>query len=237
LIAGVSQSKQTNERAYLGEGDYNTRSTDLGLRFAYASGSAVTYRLKHANGTYLNRVQNPSSAYNDDFNEIDHELNLQWVMSGNSVASMSAAHINRSYPNFDQLSYSGLTTSANFNWRITGKSSLTAGWSRALTSYQTASTSYTQTDRYSVGPSWQLSPKTVLQLSHQLTQTSYLGAPSSVATVQRRDTTRDTSLSVNWQPYPSLNLSASLQNTARASNLEGLDFDSNLTTVAAKFTF
>jgi exopolysaccharide biosynthesis operon protein EpsL len=237
LVAGVSQSRQANQQAVLGEGDYNSKSADLGLRFAYASGSALSYTVKSTNGSYLNRVLPSSGAVDDGFNQIDQGLNLHWVISGKSGGDASATYINRSYPNFGQLDYSGLTTAVNFNWSITGKSALTAGLSRALSSYQSSNVSYTQTDNFSISPTWQVSPKTTLRLRHQLIQTNYLGSPTGASAVQRRDTNRDTSLSFDWQPYQNLTLSASLQKASRASNVAGVDYDSNMTTLSTQFTF
>lgn len=237
LLAGVAQSSQTNQQALVAEGDYNTTSADLGLGFAYASGSSFTYALKNTNGTYLNRVLPSTGLHDDGFHQIDHELKLQWVLSDKSVANLSATHLSRTHPHHAQLNYSGLTTAVDFNWNITGKSALTARWARELSSYQTSNASYRQTDRFSLGPVWQVSPKAAIRLRHEFAKTNYLGSPTGVVTTQRSDTTRDTSLSFDWQPYQSLTLSASLQNASRVSSLAGVDFDSDMATFSAQFTF
>lgn len=237
LLAGATQSSQTNQRAVLGNDDFKSTASDLGLRFAYASGSALSYSFKTTDGTYLNRTLPLTGLSDDGFRQIDHGVNLLWVISGKSQANLSATQVRRTHPHFAQLDFSGLTTSVNLNWNLSGKSALTAGWARELSSYQTSNTSYTQTDRFSVGPIWQISPKTSLRLRHEVAQLDFFGSPAGVLATQRSDTTRDTSLSFDWQPHKHLALSAALQNVSRASSLPGFDFDSRIATVSAQFTY
>lgn len=237
LLTGFARSRQTNQQAVVGEGDFSTDAYNLGLRYAYASGSAVTYRLNKTDGTYLNRVLSTPGTSDEGFSQTDQTLGLQWVISAKSAANLSASHISRSHPRFAQLDYSGLTTAFNFTWQATGKTALAAGWSHELTSYQTATTSYAEKNLFSIGPTWQVSPKAALRLRHGFTQTSFRGAPSAVPTTQRDDTTRDTSLSLDWQPYSSLSVVASLQKATRTSTVASLDFDSNTASLSARFTF
>ena len=237
LLGGVSQSAQTNEQVLLAEGDFRSNAADLGLRYVLGSGSSLSYALKTATGSYLNRVLSPVSLLDDGFDQIDNELRLHWIISGNSSADISAAHIKRSHPNFAQRDFSGLNAAINLNWNMTGKSALTAGFARELASYQTGSANYTQTDRFSIGPVWQVSPKAVVRLRYDVAQRAYLGPPTGGVVAQRSDTTHDTSLSFDWQPYRYLTLSASLQNAMRTSNQAGLDYASNVATFSAQFTY
>lgn len=234
---GVAQSTQTNEQILLAEGEYRASAADLGLRYVLASGSSFGYALKTASGTYLNRQLSPTGLYDDGFKQIDHDLRLHWIISGNSTADLSATYVSRTHPHFAQRDYGGLNTGVNLNWNITGKSAVALGWARELSSYQTASANYSQTDRVSIGPVWQLSPKAVVRLRYQVAQRDFLGSPTGLSTAQHSETTRDGSLSFDWQPYQYLTLSASLQNAKRSSTLPGLDYDSNTATFSAQFTY
>lgn len=237
VLGGVSQSAQINQEVVVAEGDYNATSADAGLRYTFTSGSALTYTLKNTSGTYLNRVLSPTSLLDDGYNQLDNELKLHWIISGQSTADLSAAHINRTHPNFGQRDYSGFVAGANVNWSMTAKTVLSAGWMRELSSYQTDSANYSQTDRFSIGPTWQVSPKTLVRLSYQRAQRDYLGTPTGLAASSRSDTLTDTTLSLDWQPYRYLTVITSLQNAKRSSNLDGLDFNSNMATISAKFSY
>ena len=84
---------------------------------------------------------------------------------------------------------------------------------------------------------WQASPKAAVrvQLAHAVRD--FRGTPTGLVTLQRRDITRDASLSFDWQPYTFLSLSASLQNARRTSSVPGLDYSSNMVNLSAQFTY
>jgi hypothetical protein len=111
---------------------------------------------------------------------------------------------------------------------------------RQLGSYQTSYASYTQTNRLSIGPTWQVGSKTTLGLRYDLSRIDYLGAPTAVPTAQRQDTLRDTSLTLKWQPYPLVTVSASVTRSTRdatVTNLSALDYRSNTGSLSAQFSF
>jgi hypothetical protein len=74
-----------------------------------------------------------------------------------------------------------------------------------------------------------------LQLAHAVRD--FKGTPFGVVSAQRRDTTNDASLSVNWEPYRFVLLSASLQSARRSSTAAGLDYNSNTINLNAQFTY
>ena len=237
VAAGISQSSQTNQQTLTAEGDYQEKATELGLRYAPGSGSTLSYTLRSANGTYLNRVLSPTGLYDDGFQQIDSELKLHWVISGKSAADLYSNQISRTHPNYPQRDYSGRNVGLNFNWSLSGKSALAASWARELASYQTSTSNYSQTDRISLGQIWQLSPKAVVRARYELAQSDYLGSPFGLVATPRSDTTSGASLSFDWQPHQHLTISTSLENANRKSNLAGLDYESKMATVSAQFSY
>jgi len=237
ILTGVSEFTQTSQMPLAAQGDYTAKSADVGLSYAFASGSSLTHTLKQTTGKYLGNVLPSPNLVDDGFNQRDHELRLRWAINGNSTADISAAHISRTHPNYAQRDYSGLNTGINVNWRISGKSNLAMGWVRELSSYQSSDASYTQTDRISVGPVWQISPKTAVRLGYEFAVRDYLGSPTGLSTVRRSDITRDATLSFDWQPSQYFTLSSSLQNASRASSLPGLDYDSSMAVFSAQFNY
>ena len=74
-----------------------------------------------------------------------------------------------------------------------------------------------------------------VQLAHAVR--NFGGTPSGIVTLQRRDVTRDASLSFDWQPYNFMSVSASLQNARRTSSLAGFDYSANTVNLSAQFTY
>ena len=238
LVAGISQARQDNEIALVGSGDYSSVSTDIGLRYAFTSGSTATYSAKVYDGTYLNRVVPNANAMDSSFKQIDNDLRLHWVLNGNSALDANVTYLNRTHPTYSQRNYSGIAAGANLNWALTGKTTLSAAYARELGAYATSNANYSQTDRFSLGPAWQLSPKALVRLQQVWAQIDYAGTPdASVASSQRRDTTHETTLSLAWQPVQQVTFNTSLKNASRSSTSAGLDYDSTMATFSIQYSY
>ena len=218
------------------EGDYKLSSADAALRYVLPSGSSAAYTVTTAHGAYLNRPLPSGGLYDNGFRQTDNDLLLSWAISRDTSATLRAGHRSRTHPNYPQRDFSGLTGGANLSWSFSPKSTVTTGWRRELETFETASSNFAQVDRFTIGPVWQVSPKATVRLQLEHATRDFRGSPGVFVT-QRRDTTRDASLSLDWQPFNYLALSASLQNSRRSSNIAGLDFASNIVNVSAQFTY
>ncbi len=238
LLGGLTQSALKNSLQITSEADYRLTTLDGGVRYVLASGSSAGYTLRSSDGTYTTNRVIPSPGFFDDrFTQTDNELLATWAISRDTSADFRAGQRSRSYPNYPQRNFGGFTGAANINWTYSPKAGLAAGWAREINAFETTNTNFSQTDRFSVGPVWQVSPKAAVrvQLAHEVRD--FGGSPSGLARLQRRDVTRDASVSMDWQPTKYLSLSASLQNAKRSSSLAGFDYSSNAINVSAQFTY
>lgn len=237
LVAGASQFKRVNHQSLAADSDYSSNNTDLGVRHVLATGSEISLRVVNTNGSYLNRTPSESGLYDDGFSQRDTELRVRWLIDDKIRADLNAAHIERSHNTYSPRNYSGLNAGIRLQWSASAKTALNVSWSRELSSYQTSYSNYAQSDRLAMGPSWQITAKTLLNLRYELSHIDYLGSPTTSDTLQRNDSTRDASISLDWQPYQRLNLSATLQNSQRESSLPGLDYTSNSASLSVQYSF
>jgi exopolysaccharide biosynthesis operon protein EpsL len=238
VLAGVTQSTRKNSLQTTTEADSRQLALDAGVRYVLPSGSSAGYTLRTADGNYTTNRTIPSAGfYDDSYTQTDNELQLTWAISRDTSAAFRAGHRSRSYPTYPQRNFDGLTGAANISWSYSAKAGLTAGWTREISTFESTDFNFSQIDRFSIGPVWQASPKATvrMQLAHAVRD--FRGTPTGVVTLQRRDVTRDASVSVDWQPYTFLALSASLQNARRSSSLAGFDYSSNSVNVSAQFTY
>lgn len=236
-LGGFARTSQTDQQLVVVEGDVTTHSVEAGVRYAFASGTTITYWLRDNQGSYLNRVLPSAGLYDSGYNQTDNELRLTWPLSGKTRVNAFVNHFGRTHPNYAERDYDGLNAGAGLQWDITGKTSLNASWARQLSSYQTNTSNYTQTDRITFSPVWQIGAKTALRLTFEAAQIDYLGRPTGPVANPRTDTTRDTSLSLDWAPYTFLSFNAALKNARRSSNQAGLDYISNLATFSVQYTY
>jgi len=237
LVGGVSRTKQENEQIVFGDGDYELSSGDAGVRYVYGSGSTMTYRAKATNGNYLNRVMPNTGLYDQSFHQFEHDLRLNWVFSGSNTLNANLTHLSRSHATYDQRDFSGVAAGMGVNWTLTGKTQISAAYAREISPYSTNYSNYAATDRITLGANWQMRPKAALRFSHAWSGVDYRGDPGLGIAIERRDTTRDTNLSVVWLPTEQITLNAGLQNLARGSNLSNLDYAARLATLTVQFTY
>lgn len=234
LLAGVAHARQ---QALTASDDFNSQALHAGLRYDWASGSRLGWRVTATDGSYLNRIPDAAAVLDDRFRQMNNEATLHWVLGEGSTAEGRISHSSRSHPFAAQRDFSGVTGSASLNWALSGKSALQVAYARERGAYATSYASFSETERVSLGPVWQISSATQLGLRHTWSQIDFAGfAPTPLPQV-RRDTQQDTTLFLSWQPSRSWTLMASLQRLMRSSNFTNLEYASNVASVSAQLNF
>jgi exopolysaccharide biosynthesis operon protein EpsL len=225
VLAGLTNSTVVNERALIGQADDHSNSANAGLNYVLGSGNTLGYLLQVGAGNSAN-----------DYTTTAHDVNIVWVLTGNTTLAAHVAHNTQAFGAAPQYDYSGVSGGAKLTWRMSGKTSLQAGWQRDLASYRTASASYTQTDALTIAPVWQVTPKTALRLQLRYADLKEMGNPFGTLS-DRHDRLRDTSVSLTWQPHTLVTVSAAVSESGRVSSTPGQDFTGHQLSVNAQFVF
>lgn len=238
LKGGLQQQARSNSQPIVSEANYRFSGLLLGVQYVLPSGSSLGYQLRSTDGRYTSRrvIPNPGH-YDTDFSQLENTLSATWAISRATQAEFTLGHRSRSNPHYAQRDYSDFLGSARLNWTLSGKTAISAGWARELGSFETADFNYTQTDRFSIGPVWQVSPKAVVRAQFEHAIRDFKGTPAGFVSARRRDTSNDLNLSLDWEPYRFLLLSASLQNSRRSSSAPGFRYNSNAINVNAQFSY
>ncbi len=242
VLGGITQTKRSNSELSNPEGDIRLNSAEGGLRYDFRSGSSLSYIWRSGRGDYFNRVQPIEAARLDNhFDQRENEVRLVWPITAKTTVDARAAYLARTHAHFSERDFAGIVGNLNVNWAITDKTSLTAGYSHELSSYQTtAATSYTSsyvsTDRLTFSPLWKISEKTALRARLNYAHQRYLGATDNTLS-NRVDTLRTSMIGLEWKPLSTLSLGASLQNEKRTSNQPGLDYKDTIAGVTAQLSF
>ena len=72
-LMGLSTTRQANQQAVLAGSDYASNSANAGLKYAFSSGSSITYLARVGQGSYLNRTVPNSGQFDDHFAQLDNE--------------------------------------------------------------------------------------------------------------------------------------------------------------------
>lgn len=238
ILGGVLQTTRTNSETFNEEDDNRLDSAESGLRYDFSSGSSLSYVARNGRGVFFNRSQPIFSSQLDNrFDQSENEIRLIWPVTWKTTIDARAAHLDRRHAHFSDRDYAGNVGHLRVNWQITDKTSLMAGIDRELSSYQSSSSSYISTDRFTLSPSWQISTKTKLRGRYDYARRSFHGAIEATPFNGRIDTQRLALVALDWQPLYSLVLSALVRYDTRSSNQPENYFKSTMAGVSAQLKF
>ncbi|SFH17669.1 exopolysaccharide biosynthesis operon protein EpsL [Nitrosospira sp. Nsp14] len=251
LIGGVSYDVRTNSRLTVQDFDNTVLSVEGGLRYAFPSGSSLTYKVRQGYGEFYKRDQPlPAQLFDNQFDEREHELRLMWPVTGKTSIDARVGHFARHHAHFPQRDFDGFVGNFNLNWAVTGQTRITAGWARDLFNFQVApgqfqnspffdpfSASFASANRVFFAPVWQITEKVALRLRYDYSLRDYLGAVEMVPGGSRTDTQHSGLIALDWQPLRAVFLSGALQRDHRSSDHRGFDFDASSASVSARLNF
>lgn len=249
LVGAVSHTTVKNSRLTVQDFDNKVLSIDGGIRYALPSGSTLTFRVRSGDGDFFKRAApDPVNLFDTRFNEMEYGLQLVWPVTIKTSINARVAHLDRKHEHFSQRDFSGFIGNIDFNWDVTSKTRLTAGWARELTNFQTAanfqlnqfqtfSSSFAATNRFFLTPSWQISAKTALRLRYDYMTRDFRGAIVPLPSDNRDDSQHSGSVILDWQPMNALFLSATLQGDHRNSNLQTYEYNNIAASITARLNF
>jgi len=238
LLGGVAQTVRTNSETFLEEADTRLNSVEAGVRRDFVSGSSVSLIARRGRGEYFNRP-NLSSVYQLDnaFEQREQEIGINWPVTAKTTLQGRLAHLEREHEHFSARDYSGPVGSFTFAWRPSEKTALSSTFARELAPYQSDSSSYASTDRVSLNSLWRITGKTSVRGTYGVSHRDYRGAITESSLNDRNDTLRNLKFGLEWQPYRSVVLGASLEKEERNSNQSDYDYKNSTGTVSAQFSF
>lgn len=234
LVGGMFQRSTDNSLTTF-ESDSSVRGAEGGLRYVSSAGNSIAYRLKSGKGKYPARV--PANMFATDFTDREHEIRAEWTPTGKTSVQARFSYLDREHDSASFRDFSGFTGQLNAAWAITGKTRLTGGFARELGSYQTTTASYYEGYRVFLAPIYKPTEKTAVRLRYDHGVRDFQGPQPGVAAINRRDTFRLASLSLEWEVVRALTLMATLQRDKRSSTAPGFDYKSNALTLSAQARF
>lgn len=235
LLGGVFDRATKNSSPFTLEGDSSVQGAEAGLRYVFPSGSALAYRFKRGSGDYPGRV--PSAFSATSFKEREHEVRLDWPVTGKTAIQARLSHLKRAHDDLPARDFSGVTAQVLATWAATGKTQVVAGLDRELGSYQTTTASYYTGYRFFVAPSWKPTEKTAVRLRYDHGVRNYKGALPGFAAAGRRDTINQGSVALEWQAMRAVKVTLALQTEKRTSNEVGADYKNHGASVAVQVSF
>ncbi len=223
-------------------------SYTVGAYFTPPSGNEIGIRGNRQVQSYPVLQVYSGTPVDNGFTQDQLLATINWLYSGHIRVNGQAGWEERNQNQLTERNFSGKTMRGTLTWLASGKSQidLTAwneidGYDITLT-YQglNYNTSYTRSKGVSFGPTWNPTGKLGVSARVQHVDREFLGNPELIlvpGTLTRQDTVNTASLSVNYQPVRTVNISASIQTETRSSNYLDVGYADNTVNLSMSFQF
>ncbi|MGH8746242.1 MAG: outer membrane beta-barrel protein, partial [Burkholderiales bacterium] len=162
-----------------------------------------------------------------------------WTLSGASHLGARIGQVSRRYHQLPQRDFSGAAARAEYDWKPTGKLSLSAIVQRDLSAYEDIRSNFVLVKGITLRPSVRLSDKTELAASLESSVLDYLGDPglAAAAAPGRVDRVRAAGLSLTYRPIRAATLQLSLRRERRSSNVPLADYEADTAFASVRIAF
>lgn len=231
LLGEYSKASSVNERALLGIADVRYESYTAGISYAPTNDNTLSYARRVDSGTNTSSTTGASGySYNG------HVFLFTHAFTTSTSVKARLSYLEQHFALDPKYDFSGVSGGIDATWRVTGKTSIVGSWQRDLNSFQTADSTYAQTDTFSLAPTWQARPTLSIGLQFKQGVRDALGSPNGTAS-NRRDRTYDTALTFLWQPRSYVSLRGSVTQANRTSNVADQDYNAHVVLFGAQFIF
>lgn len=245
LLGGVTNNEQANSDTFNAENGFVLNSGELGGKYQWSAGTYLQVLQREGHGEYTDRVlvgfdvlpasRNPQ--FDTEFKQSETEAKFYVPLTGKSSVSTRLARQSRKHEHFPQRDYDANIGRVDLNWQPLGKISLTGSLRREISAYQDNFSSYYLADGFNLQPYWQISGKVGMRLRYDWQRRKYDGELFPSRFSERRDTLQTVALGVDWQPVRWLTLSGNVQRDSRKSSRDNFDFEANILSLNANFSF
>ena len=238
-LAGVLRTSLDNQVPTGVDADYEADGYNFGMRYLGASGNSLTARAIHLEGNYTKRPFDSVLQLDNGFTQDNYQLDISWRVSGLSQIRGRIEYLDREYQHFSQRDYAGLAGNLQYAYAISGKSTLTLAYVRALEAYQQLTTSYYVLDDVALSAQWLATSKVTVNGLLGYGRQNYRGAiiPLPPGVPQREDDSARLAVDVAYQAARWLQLKAGVTLQRRNSNYDIYEYRDRTAFVSATLQY
>jgi exopolysaccharide biosynthesis operon protein EpsL len=233
FLGGFTRTVFLNSSNFQPNRGNTTDSIDLGIKYAFPSGSEVTMMQHQRQGQFANIAANlPRS-----FTENETEAKFNWLVTTKSSVNMRLGFVERLHEqaggiDYSSRDYADWVGDASVSWASTSKLQLTAVAASSIGVFQGGNANYSRSNSLSFNPTYAFTPKILVSGSMSISKRIIEGTGNNPT-----DTTESESLGVDWTPRRYVSLGARVQRLSRDSSLPGLDYVDVMTMLTANVNF
>lgn len=232
VIGAVDVWQSVNSLSSQAPADYTRQGLEVGMRYASGAATALDLVWRHEEATYPNRQVYDSAgnllpgAIDNAYSQDTPLARLTWRPSELSRLAGTIGYARRGYDNISQRDFSGVITSLEADWPLSGQIVLNGRVYRSIDVAELTSANYIDARGLVLRPVWALSGRSQLEAILSYANRRYLGDPGfaiSGAEV-RSDHLREAGLRLRYELTRRIAAHLEYRQLSRSSNYPENDF-------------
>lgn len=237
--AGLSRLEQSNRDPARSASDIEIVGGESTFSYVSRAGNSLGLRVRAEDGRFPHPATAAASPIDYAYRQSGADLVADWTLSGVSRLRGRIGRVSRRYRQLPQRDFAGAVARAEYDWRPTGKLSLSAIVQRDISAYEGVSSNFVMIKGITLRPSLRLSAKTGLSAEIESSVLDYLGDPglAAAASSGRVDRVHAAGLELSYRPTRAATLQLRLRRERRASNVPLADYSAETAFVSARIAF
>ncbi len=239
LKGELTKSSQSNTAPEFQANDVDINGTGLTVSYVTPSANEVGVNVRFSDATYPHEQLVAGTLVDNAYRQRNVALVGVWTISGRSHLSAQLGRVNRSYEQIPQRDFENTTFHAAYEWKATGKLTLTAEMQRDISATQEGNTGFIFLQGVALRPAYNVTEKITLAGVFEYSKWDYLGDPGLVlGTLEpRTDKVHAAGLSLSYQPVRRVSLEATMRRETRSSTAAFGDYQANIVGISARIGF
>jgi len=239
LKGELTDNKASNTVPEFQVNDINIDGTGLTVSYVSPAGNEVGVNMRIAEALFPFPQLVAGNLVDNAYRQRNVGVVTNWTISGNSRLSAQLGRVDRNYDQFPERNFDDTIYHAAYEWKATGKVSLTAEAQRDISPYEEVNTGFVFLRGVALRPAFNLTEKINIWGTLEHNNMEYLGDAGLVlGTVQpRTDRIRVAALTVSYRPIRHAWLEAAMRREDRSSSDPFGDYEVNIVSVTAGIRF
>lgn len=236
---GAERIDRNHEASLLDEQDATVDAVSAGVQLRSRKGSTLELISERRDGRYPNRQAVGPRPIANDYVQSDNGVAVVWLPAGNTKLSARLNYTERSHEEVPQRDFSGLTGFLGADWRVTGKTTLSASAHREIGAIENDTATYTLNEGVVLGADWKSTDKLAFNARFRHDEIAYAGDPGFVLawSPSREDRLTTMQAGAEYSVSENVTLGAALKRGVRDSSedLASYAYNSALLSVRGDF--
>jgi exopolysaccharide biosynthesis operon protein EpsL len=239
LKGELTDARASNTIPELLVNDIDIDGTGFGVSYISPAGNEVGVNIRIAEAQFPFPQLVAGNLVDNAYRQRNAGLVTNWTISGHSRLNAQLGRVDRNYEQFPERNFDDTTYHAAYEWKATGKLSLTAEAQRDISPYEEVNTNAVLLHGIALRPSFDLTEKINISGALEHNNMDYLGDAGLVlGTVQpRSDRMRVAALRILYRPIRHAWAEAALRREDRSSSDPFGDYEVNIVSVTAGIRF